>query len=86
MHKICVDFDFDDEKISEYLKYLEIDDKYKGIPAYEWQQTLTREQKANERRKKHWEAERIRRRELRIKRINEEREARKIAFLERKVK
>ena len=50
MHKICVDFDFDDEKISEYLKYLEIDDKYKGIPAYEWQQTLTREQKANERR------------------------------------
>jgi len=34
--KICLDFDFEEEKIDEYLKFFETDEKYKGIPAYEW--------------------------------------------------
>lgn len=50
LQKICVDFGFDDEKITEYLKCLEVDEKYKGIAAFEWQQTMTKEQKTHERR------------------------------------
>jgi hypothetical protein len=34
--KICTDFDFEEEKIDDYLKCFEVDEKYKGIPAYEW--------------------------------------------------
>ena len=63
MHKICVDFDFEEEKIDEYLKFFEIEEKYKGIPAFEWHQTKTREQKLQERKRKLLEAERIRRKE-----------------------
>jgi hypothetical protein len=50
LHKICVDFGFDEEKIDEYLKCLDVNEKYKGIAAFEWQQTMTKEQKAHERR------------------------------------
>ena len=39
VHKICVDFDFEEEKVDEYLKYFEIEQKYKDIPAYEWHTT-----------------------------------------------
>ncbi len=49
VHKICVDFDFEEDKIDDYLKTFEVEEKYKGIPAYEWHQTKTREQKAHER-------------------------------------
>ena len=41
--KICVDFEFEEEKIDEYLKCLEIDEKYRGIAAFEWQQTQSKE-------------------------------------------
>ena len=41
LHKICVDFDFDQEKIDEYLNCLEVDEKYRGLPAFEWHQTKT---------------------------------------------
>jgi hypothetical protein len=43
VQKICVDFEFEEDKIDEYLKCLEVDDKYKGITAYEWQTTQTKE-------------------------------------------
>lgn len=66
VHKICVDFDFEEDKIDEYLKCFEIDEKYKGIPAYEWHQTKTREQKAQERKKKLLEAERQKRQERKL--------------------
>ncbi len=57
---ICVDFDFDEEKIDEYLKFFDIDEKYKGIPAFEWHETKTKEQKAHERKKKLMEEQRRR--------------------------
>lgn len=52
LEKICRDFDFEEAKIDEYLSCLEIDEKYRGLPAFEWQQTQTKEQKLEERRKK----------------------------------
>lgn len=64
--KICIDFDFEEEKIDDYLKCFEVDEKYKGIPAYEWHETKTREQKTQERRKKFLEELRIKKREERI--------------------
>lgn len=36
VHNLCVEFDFEEDKIDEYLKCYEQDEKYKGIPAYEW--------------------------------------------------
>lgn len=39
VQKICVEFDFDELKIEEYLRFYEIEDKYKGIAAFEWQET-----------------------------------------------
>ena len=77
MHKICVDFDFDEEKIDEYLKVFEIDEKYKGIPAFEWHQTKTKEEKAHDRRKKLLEAERKKRQEERLRIFKEEKERRR---------
>jgi len=32
--QVCKDFDFDEEKIDEYLRFFQIDEKYKDIPAY----------------------------------------------------
>jgi hypothetical protein len=43
LEKICRDFDFEEAKIDEYLSCLEIDEKYRGLPAFEWQQTQTKE-------------------------------------------
>jgi hypothetical protein len=43
VQKICVDFEFDEDKIEDYLKTYAIEEKYKGIPAFEWHQTKTRE-------------------------------------------
>lgn len=63
--QICIDFDFDEEKIEEYLKMFEMEEKYKNIPAYEWQQTKTREQKAHERKMKTLDVLREKRREIR---------------------
>ena len=58
MQKICVDFEFDEDKIEDYLKTYAIEEKYKGIPAFEWHQTKTREQKAHERKKAKLDEER----------------------------
>lgn len=66
VRKICVEFEFDELKIEEYLKVYEIDEKYRDIPAFQWQQTQTREEKAIGRKKKMLEAERVRRREERF--------------------
>ena len=84
MYRICVDFDFEEEKIDEYLKMVEIDEKYKGIPAYEWQQTMTKEQKQQDRKKRLLEAERKKRQEIRLKAIQEEKERRKIEYEEKR--
>jgi hypothetical protein len=43
LEKICRDFDFESDKINEYLACLEVDEKYRGLPAFEWQQTQTKE-------------------------------------------
>ena len=75
--KICVDFEFEEAKIDEYLKCLEIDEKYKGIAAFEWQQTLSKDQKLHERKQKQLQAERERRRQDRLKEIKERREVEK---------
>ena len=42
VEQICLDFDFDESKIAEYIKEMETKDKYKGIKAYEWQETKTK--------------------------------------------
>lgn len=55
--KLCIDFDFDEDKIDEYIKLFEVDDKYKDVPAYQWQETLTREQKSSMRKKKQEDGE-----------------------------
>jgi len=43
VQNICVDFDFEEEKIDEYLNTFIVAEKYKGIPAFEWHETKTRE-------------------------------------------
>jgi hypothetical protein len=47
--KVCSDFDFDRAKIDEYLKSYDVDDKYRNLPAFQWQETITREQKLQQR-------------------------------------
>ena len=37
VEEILRDFDFEEAKIDEYLSCLEIDEKYRGLPAFEWQ-------------------------------------------------
>jgi len=73
VRRICVEFEFEADKIDTYLQYYIIDDKYKDVPAFQWQETLTREQKAQMRRRKLLEAERKRRAVERLRRIREER-------------
>jgi hypothetical protein len=52
VQQICIDFEFDEDKIDEYLRFFEVEDKYKDIPAYEWHETKTKEEKGLERRRK----------------------------------
>lgn len=61
--KVCSDFDFDRAKIDEYLKSYDVDDKYRDVPAFQWQQTVTREQKLQQRKQRNEDADRRRRRE-----------------------
>jgi hypothetical protein len=58
VQKICIDFEFEEEKIDEYLNHFDIEQKYKNLPAYEWKTTQTREEKNNARRMKLLEATR----------------------------
>ena len=78
LRKLCADFDFDEEKIDEYLKCLEIDEKYRGIQAFEWQETKTTEQKNKDRKLKKLQAERERRREEKRVAFEVEKEARRV--------
>lgn len=39
VQKICIDFEFEEEKIDEYLNHFDIEQKYKNLPAYEWKTT-----------------------------------------------
>lgn len=71
--KICVEFEFDEDKIDEYLRVYDIEDKYKDVAAYQWQVTVTSEQKVSIRRKKLFETERKRLNEKRLKKLREER-------------
>lgn len=80
VQKICIDFDFEEDKIDEYLKFFEVEAKYKGIPAYEWHETKTKEQKTQERRRKLLEAERLRRKEKRMEEFNVEKERRRVEW------
>jgi hypothetical protein len=54
--QVCIDFDFEEEKIDDYLHHLEQDEKYKNLPAFDWHTTMTKEQKAHERKRKLLEA------------------------------
>jgi hypothetical protein len=36
VRKVCIEFEFDDERIKNYLAAYEIEDKYKGVEAYQW--------------------------------------------------
>lgn len=83
--KICVDFEFDEKKIDEYLMCYEIEEKYKGLEAYQWQETKTKEAKTQERKKKKLEAEREKRRLERQEEQRAMREQRKKEIEERKV-
>lgn len=65
VQQVCIDYDFDEDKIDAYLKFFEIDEKYKGLAAYEWKTTQTREEKVHERRRKQLEEERKMRHEER---------------------
>ena len=37
VRRICVEFEFEEDKIDTYLNYYVIDDKYKDVPAFQWQ-------------------------------------------------
>lgn len=39
----CIDYEFDEDKIREYIKCHEVGEKYKDLPAFQWQETKTRE-------------------------------------------
>lgn len=73
VRKVCIEFEFDDERIKQYLAAYEIEDKYKGVEAYQWNETLTREQKDHKRRQRLAEAERKKRNEIRLRKLREER-------------
>ena len=36
VRKICIEFEFDNEKIERYFAAFIIEDKYKDIEAYQW--------------------------------------------------
>lgn len=56
--KVCIDFDFNSSKISQYLKTYETEDKYKGLEEFEWNTTQTRKEKDDDRRRKAAQIER----------------------------
>lgn len=41
--KVCVDLDFDSAAIKAHFSRFEVDDKYKGIQDYEWNETETKQ-------------------------------------------
>eukprot|EP00178_Gracilaria_changii_P026889 TRINITY_DN83175_c0_g1_i1.p2 TRINITY_DN83175_c0_g1~~TRINITY_DN83175_c0_g1_i1.p2 ORF type:complete len:123 (-),score=34.82 TRINITY_DN83175_c0_g1_i1:293-661(-) len=40
IQNICIDFDFDEAKIEDYLSQYEQTDKYKGLTQFEWNETV----------------------------------------------
>ncbi len=67
VRKICVDFEFDEDKINEYLRFFDIDEKYRDIEAYQWNTTQTKAEKDKQRAFKKLEAERRKARQERFK-------------------
>ncbi len=61
IRRVCIEFEFEEERIDAYIKCYSIEEKYKDVAAFQWQETLTREQKAHNRRLKLLEVERQRR-------------------------
>ncbi len=57
---MCVEYSFDLEKIDEYLRCYEVDKKYEDVAAFQWQMTVTRQEKNLQRRLRLMEAERKR--------------------------
>lgn len=55
------------------MQCLEIEEKYRGVAGYEWQETKSKESKAQDRKLKKLDAERTRRREERQVEIQERR-------------
>ena len=84
LHRICVDFDFDSTKIDMYLQCLEVDEKYRDVAGYQWQETKSKDQKLNDKKMKKLQAQREQDRKERHKRIAEEREARRLEREHRK--
>jgi len=81
--QICIDFEFDEEKIDEYLHLYDTEEKYKDIPAYEWHETQTKEQKAQVRRKKLLDSIRTRRQEEKKQKYLEEKDRRNAERMKR---
>eukprot|EP00350_Pseudokeronopsis_sp_OXSARD2_P005199 CAMPEP_0170545406 /NCGR_PEP_ID=MMETSP0211-20121228/3807_1 /TAXON_ID=311385 /ORGANISM="Pseudokeronopsis sp., Strain OXSARD2" /LENGTH=67 /DNA_ID=CAMNT_0010849303 /DNA_START=298 /DNA_END=501 /DNA_ORIENTATION=+ len=52
VQRICIDFKFEEDKVDEYLKLFDIEQKYKNLPAFEWHSTKTKEEKNMARKKK----------------------------------
>jgi hypothetical protein len=75
--KLCIAFDFDLAQIDEYLKSYDVEDKYKDVPAFQWQETVTREQKLQQRKLKAEQAENRRKREEMLRKAYNEREKQK---------
>jgi hypothetical protein len=66
------------DKINQYLSCYEIEEKYRDVAAFQWQMTVTREQKLHDRKLKAMEAERKRMRQERLARMKEERKQARI--------
>lgn len=84
VRKICTDFQFDQEKIDEYLSCYEIEEKYKDLEAFQWHQTKTRDQKNQDRKLKRLNAERERLRRQHQEETRKHREERRAQIEERK--
>jgi len=69
--RICLDYEFDPAKIESYLTQFRTEQKYEGIEAYEWQTTLTRQDKENKRKEQQRAAE-LKRIEMERRRAREE--------------
>ena len=68
--QICIDFEFNEDSLDKYFKIFEQEEKYKDLPAYQWQETKSREQKQQDRMKKQLEEQR--QRNIQIKRQKQE--------------
>ena len=59
------------------MKSYDVEDKYKDVPAFQWQETVTREQKLQQRKLKAEQADNRRKREEMLRKAYNERERQK---------